>query len=281
MKLVSQNYGKQRVRVLKVLRDGPRHEVKELEIGVRLEGDFASSYTAGDNSRVVPTDTMKNAVRALAHEHLGLQTEPFAGLLAAHFLTNYPQVECAVIETAERRWSRLDVGGKPHDHAFTGREGRPLTKVVASRGCGTQTQSGMAGLTIMKSTGSGFAGFPKCAWTTLGETADRVLATSLTAVWEWGAAPVDFNAANAAILGAMLGMFATNYSPSVQATLHDMAAAAFGTCLEIVRLELAMPNKHYLPADLTPFGLDGSGVSFVPTDEPHGQIEAVFARGKA
>jgi urate oxidase len=279
MKLVSQNYGKQRVRVLKVLRDGPRHEVKELEVGVRLEGDFASSYTAGDNSRVVPTDTMKNAVRALAHQNLGLQTEPFAGLLAAHFLTNYPQVESAVIETSERRWSRLGAGGKPHDHAFTGLEGRPLTKVVASRGRGTQTQSGMAGLTIMKSTGSGFAGYPKCAWTTLAETADRVLATSLTALWEWSAAPADFNAANAVILEAMLGVFATNYSPSVQATLHDMAAAAFGACPEIARLELALPNKHYLPADLTPFGLDGAGVSFVPTDDPHGQIEAVFARG--
>src|SRR5687767_1575181 len=118
MKLVSQNYGKQRVRLLKVLRDGPRHEVKEVEFGIRLEGDFESSYTAADNSSVVPTDTMKNAVHALAHQHLESQTEPFAVLLAEHFLQHYRQVQRVTIETMERRWNRLTAGGQPHDHAF-------------------------------------------------------------------------------------------------------------------------------------------------------------------
>src|SRR5688572_24631621 len=107
MKLVSQNYGKQRVRVLRVLRGETRHDVKEVEFGVRLEGDFAASFTNADNRNVVPTDTMKNAVHALAHQHLGSQTEPFAVLLAKHFLTQYPQVRRVTVETEERRWNRL------------------------------------------------------------------------------------------------------------------------------------------------------------------------------
>src|SRR5471032_3366918 len=101
MKLVSQNYGKQHVRVLKVLRATPRHELKELDVGVRLEGDFAAAYTAGDNRKVVPTDTMKNIVQALAHQHLGAQTEPFALLLAEHFLQTYAQIARVTVETGE------------------------------------------------------------------------------------------------------------------------------------------------------------------------------------
>jgi len=278
MKLVSQNYGKQRVRVLKVLRSEPRHEVKEIEFGIRLEGDFDSSYTAGDNSSVVPTDTMKNAVHALAHQHLERQTEPFALLLAEHFLQQYPQVQRVTIETTERRWNRLTVGGQPHNHAFSSGEARPASKVVCARGGLAEIESGITDLLIMKSTGSGFEGYPTCAWTTLPGTSDRVLATSLTAMWRWGASPADFNAASVAILDAMLSAFAVNYSPSVQATLYEMAGAAFASCAEITRIKLTMPNKHYLPARLEPFGLDGTGVSFVPMDEPHGQIEAVIAR---
>ncbi len=278
MKLTAQNYGKQRVRVLKVLRATPRHEVKEVGFGVRLEGDFETSYTAGDNSRVVPTDTMKNTVHALAHQHLGPQTEQFAALLAGHFLKNYPQVSRVTIEASEQRWQRLEVDGQPHDHAFTGREGRPTVLVTAARGGAAVIESGIEDLLIMKSTGSGFAGYPKCAYTTLPETTDRVFATSLRAAWRWSAPPPDFAAANAALLDAMLAVFAKNYSPSVQTTLYEMAGAALAAVPQVARISLAMPNKHYLPANLKPFGLDGTGVSFVPTDDPHGQIEATISR---
>lgn len=278
MILASHNYGKQRIRVLKVLRDSSRHEVKELDCGVRLEGDFEDSVLTGDNRAVVPTDTMKNTVHALAHEHLGMQTEPFARLMAEHFLDRYRQVSRVTIETTERRWDRMIVDGKPHEHSFTGSEVRPVVKVIAARGEEAVVESGITELLIMKSTGSGFAGFPRCEYTTLAETTDRILATKLSATWRWSTGLEDFNAANAAVVGAMLRIFALNYSPSVQTTLQDLAAVALKTCREISQITLSMPNKHCLPANLQPFGLDGAGVSFVPTDEPHGQIEATFFR---
>jgi urate oxidase len=134
MHLISQNHGKQRVRVMKVLRDGARPEVKELTVGVRLEGDFGASYTSGYNALVVATDTMKNTVQVLAHRHLGLQTEPFALQLARHFLHGYPQVTRVAIETEKRRWSRLSVGGQPHEHSFRAEGYRPVAQVVAGRG---------------------------------------------------------------------------------------------------------------------------------------------------
>jgi urate oxidase len=278
MNLVSHSYGKQRVRLLKVLRNTARHEVKELEVGVRLEGDFASSYTDGDNGKVVPTDTMKNTVQALAHRHLGRETEPFALLLAEHFVDLYPAVERAIIETSERRWTRLTVDGEPHDHAFLGDAIRPVTRVVAARGSAPEIESGVDDLAVLKSTGSGFAGFPRDEYTTLPETADRILATRIRARWRWGAQPADWNAANAAVLAALLRAFAAEYSPAVQTTLYQMAGAALAACPEIATVNLILPNQHYLPANLQPFGLDATGVSFVPTDEPHGQIEATVAR---
>lgn len=283
MNLVSHNYGKQRVRVLKVLRAAARHEVKELEVGVRLEGDFASSYTHGDNGNVVPTDTMKNTVQVLAHQHLGRETEPFARLLAEHFLDHYGVIDRVTIDTGERRWQRLTFDGEPHDHAFVGDSVRPVARVTAARGATleikSEIESGIEDLAVMKSTNSGFAGFPRCEYTTLPETTDRILATRIEGRWRWSAAPADYEAANAAIVAAFLRVFAAEVSPAVQTTLYQMAGAALEACPEIDRITLALPNQHYLPANLQPFGLDATGVSFVPTDEPHGQIEATVERG--
>ena len=275
MSLVSQNYGKQRVRVLKVMRSTPRHEVKELEVGVRLEGDFESSYTEADNRKVVATDTMKNTVQVLAHRHLGLQTEPFVLLLARHFLELYPQVSRVTIDTRESRWSRMTVGGRPHDHAFVGDGARPITKVVAARGKKPELDSGIEDLLIMKSTESSFVGYPKDAYTTLPEATDRILATRLRATWRWAPRPLgdefDAHATNAAILECMLRVFASNHSqPSVQTTLFQMATPPPSPpAPPVARVSLAMPNQHYLPLNLQAFGLENPNVSFLPIDEPH------------
>ncbi len=269
------------MRVLKILRDGATHTIKELEVAVALSGDFETSYTApaGDNSKVVPTDTMKNTVNVLAKQHLGAETERFAALLARHFLEKYPQVHEAEVTTSERVWDRLTVGGKPHPHGFSSAlAARPTVRATAARGTGVTIVSGFADMLILKSTESGFEGYPRCEYTTLPETKDRILATALTATWQWSAEPADYNAANASIVAALLAPFAENYSPSVQTTLFEMAESALAECPEIALVHLAAPNKHCLRLDLSPFGLENPNEVFVPTDEPHGQIEASVAR---
>lgn len=278
-KLVSHQYGKSRVRVMKIIRDGATHTVKELDVAVALSGDFASSYLTDDNSKVVATDTMKNTVNAFASQHLGLETERFAATLAQHFITKYPQVQTATVTARERLWDRLTVSGAPHPHSFTGaQQAKPFTIVTASEGS-VIVESGIAELLILKSTGSGFEGFPRCELTTLRETAERIFATSLTATWTWSREPVDYTAANRAILSAMLQPFALEYSPSVQATLFQMGEAALKAVPEVGGIHLSMPNKHCLPMDLTPLGLENRNEMFLPTDEPHGLIEATIARG--
>jgi urate oxidase len=278
MKLTSHRYGKSRVRVMKIIRNGATHTVKELDVAVALEGDFESSYTSGENHLVVPTDTVKNTVNVLAQQHLGIETEPFAKALARHFLTKYPQVKTATVTAHERVWDRLTIHSSPHPHSFVNsQQARPFTKVTASAET-TAVESGVTDLLILKSTGSGFADFPRCELTTLPETHDRIFATSLTATWTWRAEPARYDSANRAIVAALLECFAVNYSPSVQTTMFQMGTAALEACAEIARIHLAMPNKHCLLINLKPFGMENPNEVFVPTDEPHGQIEATVAR---
>ncbi len=277
-KVIEHRYGKARVRVLKILRDGPTHTLKEIEVRALLRGDFVSSYTSGDNSKVVATDTIRNTVNILAKQHLGHEIERFAIVLGQHFVAKYSQVTQAEIEIAERHWERMTINGKPHPHSFaTGSEARMFTRVVSTFN-DTSVASGVRDLLILKSTGSGFEKYPRDEFTTLPETNDRILATSFSASWRFSDHPQSFTTANDAILEAMLKIFAENYSPSAQTTLFQMGAAALAACENISGVDLAMPNKHYLLINLAPFGLTNENELFLPTDEPHGQIEVTVAR---
>ena len=278
MKLISHHYGKARVHLLKVTRHGARHELKEVEASVMLEGDFESSYTGGDNSLVVPTDTMKNTVQALAKDNLAEDIERFGLFLGGHFLAKYPQVTRATVRLAEHRWERMTVDGQPHAHSFTeGGRARPFAEVSSTRD-GASVESGIEDLLILKSTGSGFAGYPKDEFTTLPETRDRILATNMRAAWHFTGEPSSYRTANERALAAMLKVFAMRYSPSVQTTLFEMAQAALEAVPQLGRVTLTMPNKHCLLVNLAPFGLENANEIFVPTDEPHGQIEATVSR---
>jgi urate oxidase len=278
MKLRQQQYGKARVRVLKVTRTPQHQEIKEVTVAVMLEGEFATSYTNGDNSQVVATDTMKNTVNALAKEHLGAQLEFFGIALGEHFLKRYAQVRQATVQLTERPWQRLTVDGQPHPHTFMGSaQERPFARVTSTRER-VVVESGIDELLILKSTESSFEGYPKCEYTTLPEAKDRIMATSMKGTWRYQKSPKDYSVANRQILEAMLKVFATKHSPSVQTTLYQMAEAALQAVPEISEVNLKLPNKHYLLVNLSPFGLENKNEIFLPTDEPHGQIEATVAR---
>jgi urate oxidase len=278
MRLIHQNYGKARVRILKVLRAGKRHAVKELDVQVMLQGDFAAAYTKEDNRLVVATDSMKNTVNVLAKQKLGLETETFGELLAQHFLETYRHASVVEVTLKEHCWHRISIRGKPHAHSFTEKgAAKPFAKIVATRKK-TRVESGIEDLLIMKTTASGFENFLRDEFTTLPETDDRIFATKLRAAWQYGRKPKNYSITNARILDAMLAAFAKNYSVSVQATLFQMGEAALKIAPEISRISLAMPNKHCLLVNLSPFGLKNQNELFVPTDEPHGQIEATLSR---
>jgi urate oxidase len=277
--LIRNRYGKGRVRVMRIHRDGERHEVSQLNIKAMVEGDFARTYTDADNTGTVSTDTIKNVVNIVARENTGLCTEDFCQVLARKYLDLYPQVTSVAITAHETKWSRLSFGGKPHPHSFVlDGNGKPTVEVVTTRERSTLT-SGVDGFTFMKSTRSGWEDYVKDPYTTLKETNDRICATSMVASWKWSAKPANYPATNAKILATLLEVFGTTYSASVQDSLYRMGEAALGAVPEISEISMACPNMHFIPMNLSAFGLDNNNDVFLPTDEPHGQIECTVGRG--
>jgi urate oxidase len=267
-------YGKTRIRLLQVMRDGSRHDIIELHTQIFFEGDLAESYVAGDNSKVLPTDTMKNTVYALARKTPIVCVEHFARDLGRHFLGRLPHLRQVKVEIAVTPWNRID----DYDAAFTqaGNERRIAAATVA-RAQETAT-SGIRNLQILKTAGSGFAGYPKDEYTTLPETDDRLLGTVLDADWTYSPGSHDFNPLHAEIRAKLLNTFALHRSLSVQHTLYAMAESVIEAFATVNQIHLTMPNKHCLLADLSRFGLDNPNQIFVPTDEPSGYIEATVRR---
>jgi urate oxidase len=278
MKLLHHNYGKAKVRVLKLFRAGKTHSLKELDVQVMLQGDFHASFIKADNRLVVATDSMKNTVNVFTKEELGDENEEFGISLGKHFLKTYPQVKRVEIILSEHCWNRISVSGKPHAHSFAEKSAaKPIAKIVSTRE-GTEIESGIEDLLILKTTASGFENFVRDKFTTLPETGDRIFATKLKAMWTYERKPKSYSQTNGKILDAMLKVFTKNFSPSVQVTLFQMGGAALKAAPEISKISIAMPNKHCLLINLKPFGLENKNELFVPTDEPHGQIEGTVTR---
>jgi urate oxidase len=278
--LIRNRYGKGRVRVMRIHRDGDRQEVSQLNIKAMIEGDFAPAYTDGDNSTSVSTDTIKNVVNVVARQNTGLSAEDFCQVLAKTYLDTYPQVTSVAITSHETKWSRLSFGGKPHPHSFVlDSNGKPTVEVTATRAGSSTLASGIDGFAFLKSTQSGWENYVKDRYTTIPPTADRMCATSMVASWKWSARPQSYPATNAKILDTVLEVFATTYSKSVQDSLYRMGEAALAAVPEISEISMACPNMHFIPMNLSAFGLDNNNDVFLPTDEPHGQIECTVGRG--
>jgi urate oxidase len=276
IRLGENNYGKQRVRVLQVTRHADGHDIKELTFGIRLEGDFETAHTKGDNSKILPTDTMKNTVYALAKRQRIDCPEGFALLLAEHFLSTQAQVRGARVKASEVLWNRFSVGGKPHAHTFTKSSEEMRTATIMVTRNEKTIQAGIEGLTVLKTTDSAFEGFIRDEFTTLKEDRNRILATAICAKWVYRTAQVAFDEIWQGIRQALLEAFAAHESQSLQQTLYAMGAAALEKFPSIREIHLSLPNKHYNLLDLTPFGMDNPKEIFLPTDEPHGLIEATL-----
>ena len=276
IRLGENNYGKQRVRILQVARHPDRHDIKELTLGIRLEGDFETAHSKGDNRKVLPTDTMKNTVYALAKLHPIASPEEFSLRLADRFLTRNPQVSRVRIEAVQTLWMRLAVGGKPDPHTFTGSGNEKRTATLTASRKERILHAGIEGLVVLKTTDSAFENFLKDEYTTLKEDRKRILATSIRATWLYRENAPEFDSTWQGVRQALLEAFAGHDSESLQHTLYAMGEAVLEKFPGIREIHLSLPNKHYNLVDLSPFQLENPKEIFLPTDEPHGLIEATL-----
>ena len=270
-------YGKQAIRLVKVVRGQDGHEVRDLTVGITLEGDFAASYTDADNSLVIATDTMKNTVYAFAPEHLTGAIEAF-GLVLGRQFSGAPQVDRATVTIAEHGWERLPGASGPAPDAFRRSGAATRTATVAVSRDGEAVESGVTDLVVMKTTKSAFSGFPRDRYTTLPEVSDRLLATKVTASWRHDDADVDWAASRLGVTRTLLEVFADHHSESVQHSIWLMGRAILDRHPGIAEVRMSLPNLHHWMVDLSPFGGTNAGELFVATTEPHGLIEATVRR---
>ena len=272
-------YGKAETRLVRVVRDSARHEVRDLTVSTSLRGDFTAAHVDGDQAKVLPTDTQKNTVYAFAKAHGVGTPEEFGRDLARHFVDDVSPVSSAQVVVEEHRWDRATVGGRPHDHTFVRSGAETRTAVVTAYDGGEHVLSGLAGLVLLKSTGSEFRDFLVDDLTTLPPATDRVLATALTARWRWGTVPGDgYDAAYDVVRALLVSRFGGLHSLALQQTLWEMGRTVLGARADVAELRMSAPNKHHNLVDLTPFGLENPGEVFVATDRPYGLIEVVVGR---
>jgi urate oxidase len=276
--LTANQYGKAENRVVRVTRDTDRHEIVDLNVTSQLRGDFAAAHTEGDNAHVVATDTQKNTVFAFAKDGI-TSPETFLLRLADHFTTEFDWVTGGRWAAEQYGWSRID----DHDHSFYRNTPETRTAVLVRDGKDTTVITGFHGLTVLKSTQSGFVGYPKDKYTTLAETEDRILATDIATRWRYNtssinAGDLDFNAVYEAVKATMLTTFSQGYSKALQHTLYQMAEAVLVEQDSIDEIKFSCPNKHHFTYDLSFCGLDNPGEVFYAADRPYGLIEATVQR---
>jgi urate oxidase len=277
-------YGKAETHVVQITKsgsDGKTHEIKDLNVSISLVGDFAASHLSGDNSNIVPTDTQKNTVFAFAREPAVGEIEDFAARLARHFVGEFESVYRARVSIEEYPWSRITVDGKPHPHAFVRAGSEKRLATVTCTDDGTWVVSGISDLVVLKSTGSEFSGYPKDRFTTLEETRDRVLATSVVARWRHASVQADWAQSFEETRRVLLETFAVKHSLAIQQSLYAMGEAVLNTQPEVAEIRLSMPNKHHFSVDLSPFGLSNDNEVFYAADRPYGLIEGTVTRDDA
>lgn len=283
--LGAHQYGKAETRVVRIYRDAAQHQIRDLNVSTSLRGDFADAYLYGDQASVLPTDTQKNTAYAFALERGVTEIESYALALARHFADEIEPVHSARVDVDEYQWERVKVAGEDHPHAFVraGQEARTTSVTVEGRGQDQRAWvlSGLRDLVLLKSTGSEFTGFLRDRYTTLAETQDRVLATSLTARWRHMRPEADWDAVHASIRKVLISQFATVHSLALQQSLWEMGKAVLARHEEIAEIRLSAPNKHHFLVDLSPFGLANRGEVFHADDRPYGLIQCAVQRDDA
>ncbi|KAI9871064.1 MAG: hypothetical protein M1830_003484 [Pleopsidium flavum] len=296
--LTSARYGKDNVRLFKVHRDEKTgvQTVVEMTVCVLLEGDIDQSYTHADNSVVVATDTMKNTVYILAKQHHVTPPELFASIISTHFVETYKHIHAAHVKVITHRWTRMMIDGLPHPHSFL-RDGSEthVVEATAREGLGISIRSSIAGLLVLKSTGSQFHSFIRDEYTTLPDVYDRILSTEVDCGWAWKAfsgldevkaATSKFDAAWLAARPITLKTFATDSSTSVQNTMHKMCDQILNAVPDVMAVDYSLPNKHYfeigLIIDLSWHkGLENTGKDaevYAPQSNPNGLIQCTMTR---
>lgn len=282
IELAQNSYGESRIRLLRLMRRGGLHEVKDLTLDVRFEGDFDASHRQGENRAILPSETIKNTVYVLSRQYPAEAIEEFAFHLTEHFLTYNPQVTLVDIRISERPWSHITIGDKGHASAFVANANERRTTHIIARREKVILHSGLEDLQLMKTAGFSFRGFLRDPYTTLQENQQRILRASLTANWAYSSPEPEmpFSTIWHGARKTLLETFAAHEAKSLQHLLYALAQAVLENFEAMTEIHLHVLDNYCPAVDLKSFGMDNDNELFVPVEESQGAASLVLRRSE-
>jgi urate oxidase len=272
------SHGESRVRMVRIVRRGDRHDPRDLSVSCRFEGSFAAAFQEGRAAGLLPGETLKNIVYGVARDHGAEEIEVFGLALCDRLLGRHSAITRVRVDVAEQRWSRLEAGGKAQGTTFVGGSGEKRTAAVTSNGKQVAVVSGVEDLALMRT--SGFAPTaPRDADSTgTSDGLQRLLVATLAARWTYTSADVTFASYRQGVRATIVDTFAWHASQSVQHTLYNIADVVLASYQEISEISLALHERPYRPADLFSAGVENPDELFVALDEPLGIVEVTVER---
>jgi len=274
IQLGENRYGESGVRLLRVVKQEGRHDIKEMTLDIRFEGDFEEAHARGENRSILPADTMKNTVYILARQYPVEAIEEFCLHMADHFLTYNPQVTRVLVGASETLWTRVPLGAKPHPSTFVRAGEEKRTATLDGTREETTIRSGIDNLVVLKTTNFAFEDFRRDPYTTLKDSRNLLLSAVIRADWLYESEDIEFGPIWHGVRKTLLENFAEHDSRSLQNTLFAMGEAVLSTFDNIKEIHISLMDKDCRLADLEPFGMDNPAEVFLLSDERHGLIEA-------
>jgi urate oxidase len=285
LRIGASSHGESRLRMLRIVRRGDRHDPRDLTVSCRFEGDFARAFVEGRADGLLPGEALKNLVHATARVHGGAEIETFGLALCERLLSGYPRVTRARVDIAEQQWSRLESGGKAQAQAFLAGSHERRTTAVTSNGRQVAVVSGIEQLTIMRSSGFQPARRASEDPTGVDDGLQRLLVATLSARWTYSTPDVTFGPYRQGVRAAIVETFGCHASRSVQHALYSIADVVLVSYQEIADVTLSLQERPYRPADPFSAGVDAtlgahpvSDDLFVAVEEPLGVVEVTVER---
>lgn len=198
-----------------------------------LYGDaFWPTYTAGDNSGLVATDSMKNFIQWETANYAGSELPAYCRFLAEKFLATYPQTQGIRIEAVEIPYE----GGPEFVPRATE---RAIARIEMTPAGIVEARAGVYGFKLLRLGGSAFAGFVRDAYTTLPETTDRPLHMWLDLDWDGDGVPA------AQVRGMVHEVFRSFVSGSIQQVIYEIGTKMLAEIPAVTEVRLEANNRTW------------------------------------
>ena len=241
-------YGKGDVIVYRLRRDGrlPADQSPVFGANVRMlvYGEaFWPTYTTGDNTGLIATDSMKNFIQRETMNFPASDLEGYCRFLADAFLATYPQVDGVQVSADEIPYADLGAGVA---FAPSGPE-RATARVELTAGGVVEARSGLRGFRLLRLGGSAFHGFVRDKYTTLPDLMNRPLHMWLDLEWGYTDGGAAFNGGRVVtrVRDLVRGVFESFESGSIQQLIHRIGTKVLEDNASIAQVDLEANNRTW------------------------------------